>query len=90
MSEENKSINTEASSNDENAQENSENIIVKESNESKTNNLDDLVDSATNKNKKKVKCVRCDSYILQPNSCTFIKTEETFEGTIFYPIFFIW
>jgi hypothetical protein len=41
--------------------------------------LQDLVDAETNRNKKKVKCVRCDSYILQPNSCTFKRLDSFVE-----------
>ena len=42
---------------------------------------DDLVDSATNKNKKKIKCMRCDSYILSAQSCVL----RTLEASVDVP-----
>ena len=43
-----------------------------------TNDYDkeNLIDRETQKNSKKIKCLRCDSYILQPNSGVFKKVEE--------------
>ncbi len=38
--------------------------------------LDDLVDKETQKNLKKVMCLRCDSYILQPMTGNFKKLDE--------------
>jgi hypothetical protein len=42
-------------------------------------NLDELVDKETQKNMKKIKCLRCDSYILQPMSGHFKKLDEPFD-----------
>lgn len=41
------------------------------------NNHNELVDSETNKNKKKIKCIRCDSCILQPMSGTYKKLDAS-------------
>lgn len=39
--------------------------------------LNDLVHPDSKKNKKKIKCLRCDSFILQPDSCVFTKLETS-------------
>jgi hypothetical protein len=38
--------------------------------------LEDQLDLATQKNANKIRCVRCDSLILQPNMCVYIEHEE--------------
>jgi hypothetical protein len=40
---------------------------------------DKLIDSSSNRNKNKIRCLRCNSYILQPNSCVFHKQESAIE-----------
>ena len=35
-----------------------------------------LIDKESQKNTKKIKCLRCDSFILQANSCVYKKVEE--------------
>ncbi len=77
MSEEIKTINNEPSAQEHVQTSNTDIEVLIESNE---DNLNELVDNSTKKNKKKIKCIRCDSYILQPNSCIFTKTETIFEG----------
>jgi hypothetical protein len=39
--------------------------------------LEDLVHPETKKNLKKIKCTRCDSYILQPDTCVYTKLDKT-------------
>ena len=46
------------------------------SHESNETNLEDLIDSQTQKNSKKIKCLRCDSFILQEKSSFFKKIDE--------------
>lgn len=56
---------------------------VKEKNKSledstnKPNSLEELIDSDTKKNKNKIKCLRCDSYILQPMTGVYSKQEPS-------------
>ena len=38
--------------------------------------METLVNSETQKNTKKIKCLRCDSIILQENSCIYTKVEQ--------------
>jgi hypothetical protein len=79
MSEENQTVDNKSRTQEDDVQKSS-NTAIKESIESIENNSDELFDNSTKKNNKKIKCIRCDSYILQPNSCTFMKTETAFEG----------
>lgn len=47
--------------------------------ENNTDQLESLVDTDTNKNIKKIKCLRCDSYILQPMSCVYKELEQSIQ-----------
>ena len=46
------------------------------SNNKNHNENKDLVNSDTQKNLKKIKCLRCDSFILQENSCSFKRIQD--------------
>jgi guanine nucleotide exchange factor len=47
-----------------------------QSQETNETNIENLIDSETNKNSKKIRCLRCDSFILQENSGLFKSVEE--------------
>jgi hypothetical protein len=44
--------------------------------EANETNIENLIDSDTKKNSKKIRCLRCDSFILQENSGLFKSVEE--------------